>query len=103
MEAVLAPLADLAAIVDQDHGRVVLRVTGPNVRDALAKGFAVDLRARAFKPGDTAVTSVAHIGVKLWQIDDARTYDIAIPRGFASSIWHWLEASAAEYGLELVR
>jgi heterotetrameric sarcosine oxidase gamma subunit len=103
MEAVLAPLAGMAALVDQSNGRTVLRVTGPRVRDALAKGFPIDLHPRAFKTGYTAVTSVAHIGVQLWQIDDAPTYEIAVARGFALSFWHCLEASAAEYGLELVR
>lgn len=103
MEAVLAPLAGLASIVDQGHGRTVLRVTGPRVRDALAKGFPIDLHPSAFKMGDTAVTSVAHIGAQLWQTDDAPTYEIAVARGFALSFWHWLEASAAEYGLELLR
>lgn len=103
MEAVLAPLAGVAALVDQSHGRTVLRVTGPRVRDALAKGFAIDLHPRAFKAGDTAVTSVAHIGAQIWQTDDAPTYEIAVARGFALSFWHWLEASAAEYGIDLVR
>jgi sarcosine oxidase subunit gamma len=103
MEAVLAPLAGMASLVDQSHGRTVLRVTGPKVRDALAKGCPIDLHPRAFKAGDTAVTSVAHIGVQLWQTDDAPTYEIAVARGFALSFWHWLEASAAECGLELVR
>jgi heterotetrameric sarcosine oxidase gamma subunit len=103
MEAVLAPLAGLAALVDQSHGRTVLRVTGPRVRDALAKGLPIDLHPRAFQTGFTAVTSAAHIGAQLWQIDDAPTYEIAVARGFALSFWHWLEASAAEYGIELVR
>jgi sarcosine oxidase subunit gamma len=101
MEALLAgSLSGLASIVDQSHGRTLLRVTGPRVRDALAKGLAVDLHPSAFKVGDTAVSAVAHIGIHLWQIDEHPTYEIAVPRGFALSFWHWLEASAAEYGLE---
>jgi methylglutamate dehydrogenase subunit D len=99
MEAILAPLASLSAIVDQSHGRTVLRTTGPRVRDALVKGFPIDLHPRAFKTGYTAVTSAAHIGAQLWQTDDAPTYEIAVPRGFALSFWHWFIASAAEYGL----
>jgi len=101
MEAALAgPLAGLAAIVDQSHGRTLLRVTGPRVRDALAKGLAIDLHPREFKTGYAALTAVAHIGVHLWQTDDRPTYEFAIPRGFALSFWHWLESSAAEFGLE---
>jgi methylglutamate dehydrogenase subunit D len=103
MEALLAPsLANLASVVDQSHGRTILRVTGPNVRDALAKGVTVDLHPRAFKTGDTAATLVSHIAVQLWQIDDRPTYEFAVARGFAQSFWHWLEASAAEFGLEFV-
>jgi sarcosine oxidase subunit gamma len=103
MEAVLAPLAGMAALVDQSHGRTMLRVAGPRVRDTLAKGFPIDLHPRTFRPGDTAVTAVAHIGAQIWQIDDAPTYEIAVARGFALSFWHWLEASAAEYGIDFVR
>jgi heterotetrameric sarcosine oxidase gamma subunit len=101
MEAALAgPLAGLAAIVDQSHGRTLVRVTGPRVRDALAKGIAIDLHPREFKTGYAAVTAVAHIGVHFWQTDGRPTYDFAVPRGFVLSFWHWLEASAAELGLE---
>jgi heterotetrameric sarcosine oxidase gamma subunit len=103
MEAALAePFAGLASIVEQSHGRTLLRVAGPRVRDALAKGLAIDLHPREFKTGYAAVTAVAHIGVHLWQSDDGPTYELAVPRGLAPSFWHWLEASAAEYGLELV-
>jgi methylglutamate dehydrogenase subunit D len=102
MEAVLAePFAGLASIVEQSHGRTLLRVAGPRVRDALAKGLAIDLHPREFKTGYAAVTGVAHIGVHLWQTDDGPTYELAVPRGLALSFWHWLEASSAEYGLEL--
>jgi methylglutamate dehydrogenase subunit D len=103
MEAALAePLTAFAAIVDQSHGRTLLRVTGPRVRDALAKGLAIDLHPREFKTGYAAVTAVAHIGVHFWQTDDRPIYALAVPRGLALSFWHWLEASSAEYGLELV-
>jgi heterotetrameric sarcosine oxidase gamma subunit len=101
MEAMLArPFGGLAAVVDQSHGRTLLRITGARVREALAKGVAIDLHPRAFMSGYAALTSVAHIGVHLWQIDDRPTYEFAIPRGFALSFWHWLEASASEFGLE---
>jgi sarcosine oxidase subunit gamma len=103
IEALLArPFAGLASVVDQSHGRMLLRVCGPHIRDALAKGVPIDLHPRAFKAGDTAATLVSHIPVHLWQIDDRPTYEFAVARSLAQSFWHWLEASAAEYGLELV-
>ena len=96
MEALLAtPFAGLASVVDQSHGRTLLRVTGPNVRDALAKGVPIDLHPRAFKAGDAAATLVSHIPVHLWQIDDRPTYEFAVARSLAQSFWHWLAASAA--------
>lgn len=101
MEALLGPaIGEHAAIVDQSHARVILRLSGPRVRDALAKGVPIDLHPRAFKPGDTASTILAHVGIQLWQIDAAPTYEIAAYRGYAGSVWNWLVASASEFGLE---
>lgn len=87
-----------AAVSDQSDGLAVLRVSGPRARDALIKGVGLDLHPRAFGPGDAAVTVIAHIGAQLWQLDDRPTYEIAIYRSFAGSLWRWLEASAAEFG-----
>jgi methylglutamate dehydrogenase subunit D len=103
MEALLAtPFAGLSAVVDQSHGRTLLRIAGPHVRDALAKGVPIDLHPRAFKPGDAAATLVSHIAVHLWQINDQPTYEFAVARSLAQSFWHWLAASASQYGLEFV-
>jgi sarcosine oxidase subunit gamma len=87
-----------AAVSDQSDGLAVLRVSGPRARDALIKGVGLDLHPRAFAGGDAAVTVIAHIGAQLWQLDDRPTYEIAIYRSFAGSLWRWLEASAAEFG-----
>jgi methylglutamate dehydrogenase subunit D len=87
-----------AAVSDQSDGLAVLRISGPRARDALIKGVGLDLHPRAFGPGDAAVTVIAHIGAQLWQLDDRPTYEIAIYRSFAGSLWRWLEASAAEFG-----
>ncbi len=48
------------------------------------------------------MTWCAHVDVTLWQRDDEPTYDVVMPRGFAGSFWHWLEESAAEYGIAVV-
>ncbi|MBO0741145.1 MAG: hypothetical protein J2P51_06945 [Hyphomicrobiaceae bacterium] len=99
MEALLAPLADLASLVDQSHGRTLFALSGSCVREALGKGVAIDLHPRAFRPGDAASTLVAHIPVHLWQVDDRPSYEFAIARSLAQSFWHWLTAAAGEYGL----
>lgn len=97
--ALAAALGDTASVADQSDGFAVLRLSGPRVRDALAKGLPVDLHQSVFKPGDAAATSAMHIGLTIWQIDDAPTYDIAMFRSFAGSFWHWVAESSAEFGL----
>jgi sarcosine oxidase subunit gamma len=71
------------------------------VRETLAKGCPVDLHPRAFEPGDTALTAIAHMGVQLWQGDAAPTYELFVTRSMAGSFAEWLLAAAAEFGLEV--
>lgn len=92
-------LAGLASVIDQSDGHTILRVSGPRTRDALAKGVLIDLHPRAFGPGDTAVTTVAHIGARFWQIDESPTYEFAVFRSFAADFWRWLTEAAAEFGV----
>ncbi len=51
LAARLAVLAPFASWIDQSHSRAVLRVAGAHARDALAKGFEIDLHPRAFRAG----------------------------------------------------
>jgi heterotetrameric sarcosine oxidase gamma subunit len=91
----------LAAVIDQTSSRAVVRIGGAKARDVLAKGVLIDLHPRAFQPGDVALTSIAHIGALLWQVDDAPTYEISISRSLAESFWHWLALSAALFGVAI--
>lgn len=87
-----------ATLIDQSHSRAVLTIGGPRVRDALAKGFEIDLHPRAFATGDVAMTVAAGVSAWFWQRDDRPTYEIAVPRSMAGSFGHWLEEASAEYG-----
>ena len=95
-------LGKRAMIVEQSDGRCVVHITGPKARAVLAKGIGLDLDPRTFKPGDVALTLATHIAVQLWQLDDRPSYEIALFRSLAGSFWHWLSASAAEFGYEVV-
>lgn len=102
LEAVLREtLGAHASLADQGAGRIVLRLSGPQARAALTKLTAIDLHPRAFGPGDTALTLMAHIGVQLWQIDAQPSYAIAAFRGYARSLHHALLQAGAEYGVEM--
>jgi len=98
IEVELKPvLAGIAAVVDQSDGRAVVRLSGPRVRDVLAKGVGIDLDPRAFKSNGVAITHASHIGIVLWQVNDAPAYEIAMFRSFADSFATWLTHSAAEF------
>jgi methylglutamate dehydrogenase subunit D len=93
---------DAAAVSDQSSGYAILRLTGPKTRTALEKGVSIDLHPRAFPLDAAAITSCAAIGIVLWQIDAAPTYEIAVARSFAADFCHWLLQSAAEFGVNIL-
>src|SRR5262245_24532269 len=98
-------LGDTAAVTDQSDGYTVLRLGGPRVREVLEKCVSIDLHAGVFAPGCVASTKCAHIGVILWRLDDVAglsVFEIAVFRSFARSLWHFIEESAAEFGLAIV-
>lgn len=94
-------LRGLASVADQSSGLGVLRLTGPALLPTLEKGLQIDLAPSVFPVSSVAVTSIAHIGATLWKVDDTPTIDVAVARSFAGSFQHWLEVSAAVYGLSL--
>ena len=100
---VRARIGPFAAVADQSDSRLVLRLSGPRVRDVLAKGVPVDLHPSSFKPGDVASTVVGYIGTQIDMLDDAPTYQLTAPRSMAGSFWSWLTSAAAEFGYEVKR
>jgi sarcosine oxidase subunit gamma len=86
-------------VCDQSHGWGLLRLSGPARHAVLAKGCMLDLDPAIFGDGATAMTSIAHGNLQLWR--DGETFNLAMPRSLAGSLWHWLAASAAEFGLEV--
>jgi sarcosine oxidase subunit gamma len=97
-----AVIGHAASIVDVSDQRIVMRISGPMTRAVLAKGVTIDVHPRVFAPGDTAITSLAHITTQLWQVDDGPTFDLVAPRSTARDMFHWLTVSAAEFGLDIV-
>lgn len=94
---------ELAAVSDQTGSYAVLRLTGPRLADALAKFVPLDLHPRVFDPGSAASTIASHVAVTLWRLPDGPAglpvFEIAAPRSYASSFWHVVVESAAEFGL----
>jgi heterotetrameric sarcosine oxidase gamma subunit len=94
-------VAGLASVSDQSSGYAVLRFGGTAARELLSRGAFIDFHPTSFRPGSAAVTTIAHIGAILWQLDDTPTYDVALFRSYAASFWHWIETASAAAGVEL--
>jgi heterotetrameric sarcosine oxidase gamma subunit len=102
--SLLEALSAQAALSDQSDARAAVRLTGPHVREVLAKGVMLDLHPTAFAVGDTALTSIAHIGVHLWRLADGpdrSVFEIMVARSMVGSFWSWFAASAAEFGCQV--
>jgi sarcosine oxidase subunit gamma len=95
-------VGDAASVADQSSGYAILRLTGPKLRETLAKVLPLDLHPRSFAPGDVASTTASHVGATLWRLQDAvdgsPVFEIAVFRSLAGSFWHILASSAAEFG-----
>jgi sarcosine oxidase subunit gamma len=97
-------LSDLCAVSAQSDGRIVIAVSGPAARAALAKLLPIDLHPRAFAPGDTALTAAGQIGVQIWQLDAPAdtdpAYELVVFRSYAAALWHGLVDVAAEFNAQ---
>jgi methylglutamate dehydrogenase subunit D len=97
-----AALSSLASVINQTDGRSIFHIGGPKARDVLGRGLPVDIDARQFGPGDTALTLAGHINVHFWQLDPSPAYEFAVSRSFAGSFYEWLLAISAKYGVLVV-
>jgi heterotetrameric sarcosine oxidase gamma subunit len=88
-------LTGLASVSDQSGGYMLFRISGNGARTLLQRGAFIDFHPDVFRPGSAATTVIAHIGVILWQRDDAPTFEVATFRSYAHSFRRWIETAAA--------
>jgi methylglutamate dehydrogenase subunit D len=105
------PFADLgrkfsgcASLSEQTDGRALVSVTGPKVRDMLAKVCSLDLHPDVFPVGTAAVTAIDHLSTNIWRDEDSAdghaTFYVLMLSTFAVSLWGLLVDSSAEYGVK---
>jgi sarcosine oxidase subunit gamma len=97
LETLNKAVGDLAAVIDQSHGRCCLRLSGSHARTVMAKNCAIDLHPRAFKAGSCALTAVAHMSALVVQLDDTPSYDLFVARSLARSFAHAIEHACREF------
>jgi heterotetrameric sarcosine oxidase gamma subunit len=84
-----ALFGDEVAVVDLGHARTVLRFEGEGVRDVLARGTSVDLRAAHFAAGACALTALGKIGALLHAVGP-NTIDVYVARSYAQALTEWI-------------
>jgi methylglutamate dehydrogenase subunit D len=93
--------ADAAAVADQGDGFAVLRLSGRDVRELLARLVPIDVHERAFPVGSVASSVAGHVGVTLWRLDDADgapAFELALYRSFAHGFARLLGAALGGLG-----
>jgi sarcosine oxidase, subunit gamma len=89
--------AEHATVVDVSNQRIAIDIAGPDARDLLLKGCALDLHPRAFGAGRCAQTLLARAQVVLVQRSDEPAYRVFVRASFAEYLAEWLLDAAAEY------
>lgn len=77
---------------------VNLRLSGPKVRELLAKGCTLDLHPDVWPSGTCAATGLAKAGVLL-AFHESHVL-LLVRRSFANYLLHWLRTAGAEFGIE---
>jgi sarcosine oxidase subunit gamma len=91
------------AVTDISDQSTIIRLSGSEARTVMAKGCAIDLHPRVFKPGSAAQSHLAKALVTFWQVDDAPGYDILVRASFAPYLWDWLTDAGLEFGVRVER
>jgi sarcosine oxidase subunit gamma len=99
-EKALRDVVDPSATVsDQIGAYQVLRLTGPHVRQVLAKLISIDLHPAVFAAGCAASTSGSHIPLTLWcPAENPGSIELAVPRSYSHDFGHLLAENAREFG-----
>jgi methylglutamate dehydrogenase subunit D len=88
-----------ATVSDQIGAYRVWRLTGPHVRDVLAKLVSIDLHPSVFKAGCAASTTGSHIPLTLWRpAEYPECIELAVPRSYGHDFEHLLGENAREFG-----
>lgn len=88
----------VAAVLDQSGGFAALRISGPMVSAALAKGCRLDLDARVFASGSVARSLIAQVPATLHRLGGDAGFDVIVPATFARSFAEFFCNAAAEFG-----
>ncbi|MEM7056488.1 MAG: sarcosine oxidase subunit gamma family protein [Pseudomonadota bacterium] len=79
--------------LDVSDARALIRLSGAQVGEVLAKGVPCDVSERAFPPGTARRTHLAGLAVGIWRVSGDQ-WEIVCFRSFAHHLMAWLEQAA---------
>ncbi len=89
-----------ACVTELSGGQIAMRISGPRVRDVLAKGCTLDFHPNEFEAGDCAQSGLAKANILIGRIDEKPVFEIVVRRSFAEYLVLWLQHAATEYKLK---
>lgn len=95
LQAALAGV--FSSVADISSGLTLVRITGDNAANLLARDCPLDLHPREFKPGQCAQTRLAKAGMTIAPLSDSRGFEIIIRRSFADYIGLWMQDASVEF------
>lgn len=81
--------------LDVTDARCVVRLSGPDAAETLAKGTPVDLRAHAFPVGHARRTHLGGLAVGLWRRSET-DWEMVCFRSYAHHLFDWLAQTGIE-------
>lgn len=101
--ASLAAADEHVAIVDQTHGRALVRLTGAPAPDILSRVCAVDLSDETSPNGTALRTSIANVVTDLVRHDrdDTRSYLLNCERSSGQYLFDVLQTVGGEFDLDM--
>lgn len=98
-------LGDHASVADLSDAYFMLRLTGPRVRETMAKLIPIDVHGRSFQVSDIAQTVCGYTNVTVWRLEDSAregaVFEIWAGRSLAHSLHRAISHGAAEFGFVL--
>jgi heterotetrameric sarcosine oxidase gamma subunit len=91
-----ARLDSFAFVIDQSHGRVAMRLAGPDARRILANGMGIDLHPEIFPQGRAVNALCGHIAVNIAAVGPD-TFELVVMRSFAESLFEDIRIMARCY------
>lgn len=90
----------IGAVTDLSHGRIAIRIAGPQAEWVLSKLFAIDFSPTAF-PLHAGRATAHHDILAAIQRGGEEQFDLYVFRSFARSFWKTLCRSAEDVGYEV--